>query len=811
MYFNQNIFKIFSQRFGYHWIWLLPLFLWVITLSGCISLKAGKYLNDARDYAQNPHYRQKALQYYQKAWNLYFRKEESPQNLRADILHEMGNLCYTLQEYETALKYYDQFRSMFPEQSHRQREIVTNSGVIYRYLGRYEEALEYFAEAQKIFEQLGPINPADPGKDYILNQLNLAVTLIKAERIPEARSILEKILPLLKNTKDYQYESALAQAIRGIIEAEQGNFPLALEDHQNALSIFETLQRPYDQTFSYHNIGLLYALDGKYEDALKFYTKSITLCQDIGDLETKWLAHYNLGNLLRDHADIENARKNYQEAIDIIESIRLKLRIDDFKTSFIEDKIKVYKALIDLSWEEGDREAAFDYLERAKSRALVDLLSNQRIELSRGIDRRLLKEKKRIDEKIRSILEKLEEENAKPVEQRTRMVHLTQDLQQARKDYQEFLRKVQRERFDEYASLIGANPYNFKAIQKFITDRTAFLEYVVLGDRLLIFVLTSKRELYIEKIEEKDFQKKLQGTVLAFRIDLAREIPGWQEKSQWLYSKLIAPVEQYLREQGIRTLCIIPYGILHYLPFGALQSESNEFLLEQYDIFYAPSSTVLKFALEKGEKRPITQLDQDNTHNQLLMLANPDNTLGYAEEEVRAIQMLYPQQETQLLIGSEVTEENVKAEAGNYRILHFATHGILDPAQPLFSGLVLANNEFLEVHEIFNELSLDNNSLVVLSACNTALGRRSEGDEIIGLSRAFMYAGAPSIIASLWAVDDQSTALIMQRFYKYLKEGSYTKTTALKASQISLLYDTEYPEFHHPHYWAAFEVIGSDR
>lgn len=797
MCLSENYLRRHTKKFLANSILLFCLFGSIVFLFGCNSLKAGRYLNDARDYSQNIRYRRKALQYYQKAWDLYF-ETAGESRLKAEMLYEMGNLSHTLQQYEHALRYYNRsLESLQFVEEELQLKILNNIGVIYRYLNIYEEALDSFEQARKILEQAKNV----PEQESFLIHLNRAITLVKLGNRQQALEILEGLLTS-ENKKKYAYETALTQTIMGILEAEYfKDIQKALEYYEQALTIFVELDKQYDVAMSYHNIGLFHAMQRKYQEAIQSYEQARDLSQDIGDQETTWLAYYNLGNIYKEQSDFDKALGNYKQSIDIIESIRSKLKIDDFKNSFIEDKVDVYKAIINLLLDKEKKEEAFNYLERAKSRALVDLLSNQRIQTREGIDERLIKKKERADDNIRILSGKLDEENSKPEKKRKEVVHLTENLRQARQDYQRLLHEIQLNN-PEYASLVSVNPPKLREIQNWIPDHTAFLEYLVLEDKILIFILT-RDELHV--VEDKEItQKELQGTVLAFRIDIEREMSDWREKSQWLYSKLIAPMEKHL--DNIDTLCIIPYGILHYLPFGALLNKSNnQFLLEQpYDLFYAPSATMLKFAFNKRDKRPLALPNQNNTHNLLLIFANPDGNLDFAEDEAKEIQKLYPQK-TLLLKESDATEGKVKDLVENYCLIHFATHGILDPVQPLFSSLVFADG-FLEVHEIFNEIALNNSSLVTLSACNTALGRRTEGDEIIGLTRAFIYAGAPSIMASLWAVDDQSTALIMQRFYEYLKENKYNnKAKALKEAQKSLL---KHPKFHHPYYWAAFELFG---
>lgn len=807
MYFRKDHSRCRLRRLLPNSHLLFCFFLALTFFSGCSPAiqqrEADRFIIKAQFHHQNFRHRE-ALQYYQKAWQTYETVDNPP--IQAALLYNIGNLYYDLQEYENALKYYRlslEF-SQFIEKEH-QIKIFNNIGVIYRYLGRYKEALGYFEKALESLGQAKTAKVFDLGKEHIIIHLNRAVTFVKLGNPQKALDILQE-LPTSHDTKKYKYEIALTQSIRGIIEAKYfDKIPEAFDSYEQALAVFKELDQHYDLAFSYHNLGLLYTWQKEYQKAIEYFTESLELSEKIGDQETTWLAYYNLGNVYEKRSDFIQAIQNYRDSIRVIESIRSKLKIDDFKTSFIEDKIQVYKALIHLLSERGEEEEAFNYLERAKSRALVDLLSNQKIQAREGIDERLIQEKEQADDRIRSLSKKLDKEYSKPGGKRKEAPRLIRELQQARQYYEHLLQEIQAENL-EYASLIHVNPLTLREIQNLnlIPNQTAFLEYLILEDKILIFILT-RENFHLEKVEVS--QRRLQGTVFAFRIDIEKEMPGWQEKARWLYSKLIYPAEPYLWE--IDTLCIVPYGILHYLPFGALivndgkevppESESPpQILLKKYNLFYTPSSTVLQFAMKKRK----------STQDRVLMFANPDQSLAYAEKEAEGIQKHYPQ--AKLFAKSAATEGKVKELGGNYHLIHFATHGILDPVQPLFSALVLADG-FLEVHEIFNEIALDNSNLVTLSACNTALGKRTEGDEIIGLTRALMYAGVPSIVASLWAVDDQSTALLMERFYQNLKQEGKVKAKALKHSQISLFEDPKHQIFHHPYYWAAFELIGDYR
>jgi CHAT domain-containing protein len=234
---------------------------------------------------------------------------------------------------------------------------------------------------------------------------------------------------------------------------------------------------------------------------------------------------------------------------------------------------------------------------------------------------------------------------------------------------------------------------------------------------------------------------------------------------------------------------------LHYLPFAAL-TNGTQYLGENYSLFTLPSASVLPFIQEKRKSE---------VHN-VLALGNPITELPdlqFAEQEAEFVASLYG---TQAWIGSDATESAVRAQVGDAGILHLAAHGEYNSNNPLFSTIYLAsdseNDGRLEVHEIFGLDLTIATDLVVLSACQTNIGAVSAGDEVVGLNRAFIYAGTPSVIASLWNVDDAATALLMERFYTYLRAGM-GKGEALRQTQIDVR--AQYP---HPYYWASFVLTG---
>lgn len=262
-----------------------------------------------------------------------------------------------------------------------------------------------------------------------------------------------------------------------------------------------------------------------------------------------------------------------------------------------------------------------------------------------------------------------------------------------------------------------------------------------------------------------------------------------------IHQALVAPVAGEIKTGR---LIMAPHGVLHKIPFGPL-TDGQTCLVDRYAITVVPSASVIPQVASKRKAKP----------GALLAMGNPQTEyvpLGFAEAEVDQIGRFFPAKK--VYVRDKATEQRLKREAAGPGVIHLACHGEFHDRQPLQSGLLLADgggdDGRLQVHEIFS-MNLRNASLVTLSACETALGTISTGDDMVGLSRAFIYAGTPSLIASMWEVDDQSTAILMTRFYENWQNKGMTKPEALRQAQLSL---KAMPDYCHPYHWAAFVLIG---
>ena len=322
----------------------------------------------------------------------------------------------------------------------------------------------------------------------------------------------------------------------------------------------------------------------------------------------------------------------------------------------------------------------------------------------------------------------------------------------------------------------------------------SLLEYLVTPTETIAWVVDAQRvEVFRVRIARRD----LVAQIRAFRQAIGGRAPlaEVQDKARGLYDRLLAPARPHMR--GDRLL-IVPHDVLHYLPFTALRSPEGRWLIEDYTTATLPSASVLKYLQGKGAAAGAPTL----------AVGNPDVgaalALRYAEREARLVGARYPG--ATVLVLEQATEAKAKAVSGAAGLLHFATHGELREQDPLSSALLLVpegqDDGRLEVREIFG---LDLNArLVVLSACETGLGQLSKGDELVGLQRAFLYAGTPAVVTTLWKVDDRASFRLMEHFYANLDASG--PAAALRQAQRATM-----AEFPHPFAWAAFGLTGVPR
>src|SRR5262245_6206321 len=600
-----------------------------------------------------------------------------------------------------------------------------------------------------------------------------------------------------------------------------GRLEESAEQYQRAFDYIKEWGLKYSgEAGLYGNMGEVHFAQKNFSQALENFKKVLALGQSRQmPGQIRW-ATSRIGDILRETGNPAEAVPYYQRAIEQIESTRALLESEQYRQSYFEGGVGVYGRMIQGLLASGKTEEAFNYSERARSRAFLDVLGTK-VQLA-NVKSGLLQEEMALQERVAGLKAKLPSADEPPGD-------LRRELREAEKAYDSFLAKVRKQN-KEQTSLMTVEPLTLKEVQELLQPGTTLVEYFVgpVGTRVWI----------IEKERMQSIRIRLGKQDLAERVKTLRdsifalgEKEKFNESSTSLYQELIQPV---LPHPGGKELIIVPHDVLHYLPFHALRSPDGRYLIEKYPISYLSSASLLQFVKEKRKAGGEKVLAFGNPD-----LGDPDKNLEFAELEAKEVKAAYP--ESSVYIGKEATEEKSKTFSPNHDILHFATHAQLNEDDPLSSAVLLAKEDTedgrLEVREIFG-LDLKAN-LVVLSGCDTALGKLSTGDELVGLTRAFIYAGTPSVVASLWSVDDSSTAHLMASFYRNLKTMS--KVEALRQAQLELIrgegrsdmlarrgvggigklgetQKSESPSQNpisvstsHPYFWAPFVLVGDGK
>ncbi len=448
-------------------------------------------------------------------------------------------------------------------------------------------------------------------------------------------------------------------------------------------------------------------------------------------------------------------------------------------------------------------EEALHYAQRAKARTFLDQVGNARIDPRATNNPELVEQEQTLLTDIRALEAVLSRLNSfdtlndtsggePPPLSDEQKAEVQVHLNEAYREYDHLLFRIKLNN-PEYASLRAVQASTLITVQQTLLPDVTLVEYYVVSDTQTLAFVVTQDSFHTEVISVT--RDSLSLAINQFFTETQTALSGIPTSLQSLYDALIAPIEPYLTNQQ---LLIAPHDVLHYIPFAALH-DGERYLIEQHALVQLPSASILPFILEKARR--------ESSGGSPLILGDPDGSLHFGRQETQAVAELY---DTTAHLGQAALEQLVWEQGPDASILHLAAHGTYNEYAPLFSRILLAadtEEEYdgvLEVHEVY-KLDLSNTDLVVLSACETRLGERSAGDEIVGLNRAFIYAGTPSVIASLWSVEDESTMELMVAFYDYVENKGYSKGEALRQAQLDLLQN---PDTAHPYYWAGFVLTG---
>lgn len=524
-----------------------------------------------------------------------------------------------------------------------------------------------------------------------------------------------------------------------------------------------------------------------------------------------------LGLLAEEDDDISTAISYYEQAIELVENIYLDIRLEPGQVAFASENIQPYHRMISLNITLNP-ELAFEYAERSRSRTLLYQLGSEKIDFGAGLSADSLQswqDQRAVVVNLRQqVADKLESRQSEP-NQATQQ-QLEEEILALRRrileveDGLDAIREEVETQNAVLAQVTKIEPLSLDQIQSALgRSNTTIISYYIVPDSS-----AGSGAVYAFIIDENSFEREILDIT---EEQLRSEIRRVRSNSDYevlleLHNAIIDPVLPHIKNQKV---VIIPHGVMNNLPFGALTSDGEAFFMEDYTVTYASSATFYALLQENRESKmgsiqasalvygnPATpEIFREHGENRAALGSLP----GAATEANNIASIL----DVEAQIGPQATETLLWTEARNVNVIHIAAHGVFDPTNPLASFMALADDAdrdgALEVREIYSLSLADNQPLVVLSACDTAVGGRSESDDVQSLSRAFLISGARSVVASLWKVDDEATQVLMTRFYENIINENMDPADALSDAQM---YVRSFEQWESPVYWAAFVLIG---
>jgi len=625
--------------------------------------------------------------------------------------------------------------------------------------GKYEEQLIYSVKSLRY------INPEYETALTILSLWLKAQAELKLDRKQTALETIEYAESLIDNLskrekKDFEEAfHATTLFIKGEILSSLSEADTAIKAYQHALKQIES-----ESMYFRH----------REENKQKFEAMVLT----------------SLGIL-----QVHKGRENLQQAILLGQDHETVNSIE------MENEEKRYIEMSKQRIAEGDYEEAQSLLEELHLRQHRYINRRTVLKLADFEKQQYIDEYHQKENKIKALTQKIEELSKSEQENQDLIKQFEHKRSQSKRELKTYLSRLQKEQPD-IAALLGAKPIELAAVQEQIPENTLLLQYLLLRDKLTIFGIKTST---IDITEVPINQEKLTELVKALRVAILsspnkknkqgktyREVV--HEIGRSLYNYLIQPISEKGYFKGIKQLCISPNSILHYLPFEALLDSQNQYLDASYSVSYINSTSILWVAMNRYASGI-----SKKTH--FVGFSNPDGSLPYTNTEVQNIAELFTS--PSLYINENAKKSVLQTVDFSRAFLHLATHGKFRTDKSTESYLIMADGK-LTIQEIWG-LPLKGLLLTTLSACQTGVGEIMSGDDLITLETSFIYAGSPSVISTLWQVDDQATSDLMRLFYEHLLDGM-TKADALVSAKREFRAQKE--AYNHPYYWAAFTLRG---
>lgn len=777
---------------------------WPVAEGNALS-NIGKIYNDVADW-------QKALEFYEQALPV-FRAAGRKQN-EAITLNNIGIAYFQAGETQKALDYLEQSLPLLREVKQKNTEAYTllNIGRVYRRMGENKKALDYFNQAQAMQREIG--NRANEGET--LDELGLAYSA-------------------------------------------EGQHEKALEYHRQAAEIQRSVGNLRREAIALTNLGEAYNRLEQPDKAIEPFTQSLSILRNIGDLSNAAIALKGIAQAEQKQGNLNDASKHIAESVSLIETVRARSGSLQLRASYRATMEKAYELYIDVLMQQhakaptqGFDAEALRVSERGRARSLVEKLSEAPIDIRAGIDAALLEKERDLKRVMNAKAQRemqLKARKGNPEELAT----LGKELSGLEDEYQQVQAAI-RKRSPQYSALTQPQPLGLKEIQQQLDRDTLLLEYALGEKRSYLWVVApdSLKTFELPRAEQiEKFAREASQSLAARSVVQSLESPAqrrariagadatFEKAAAELSRMILAPASA---EFGTKRLVIVADGALQSVPFAALPLAVNRPVILDHEIISLQSASA--FAVQRhnlanrtpapktvaviadpvfsvadarlrggpaetttdGPTRRIEHLPGTGTGQ----LSIP--RLPFTRTEADQILAVAPPNSSMKALGFRANRSIATSdELSKYRYVHFATHGYVDTTRSGLSAIVLSlvdeqgnpQDGFLRTHDIYN-LKLPA-ELVVLSACETGLGKAVTGEGLEGLTRGFMYAGARRVVVSLWNVNDKATAALMQRLYVGMLRSNKTPAAALRDAQIQMLRTRQWQS---PYFWAPFVMQG---
>ncbi|EAW34781.1 DUF2225 domain-containing protein [Lyngbya sp. PCC 8106] len=795
-------------------------------------MRIGQDYAELGDQKQALYFFYQARKVYQKSG--FYEGEIETLSWVGKIYSRAGNYQKALESFNQGLRIAHNINN-----SSKEASILSEIGDSYSELGDEEKALEFYNKALIIYKKLGNFKQ----QTDLLNKIGeLYQQLGNSEKALNFYQQALTISPDNNSLNQVQVSRNIAK-----LYSELGNLEKALEFYQQALNYNQR-----SSSYLYTDIGKVYSDLDQPQKALEFFNKSLDILNNKYP-EAEAENRFGIARVERKKGDLDTALTQIKTAISLIEKTRASKNSLEERLTFFASKQDYYEFYIDLLMElhqqdssKGYNAQALNISERSKARNLLELLASANTDIRKGVDPELVIQERSLQQQLDAVERRrveLYKSDESTLEQKT---NIDQEQQYLLQKYKQVQTKI-REKSPIYAALTQPQPLTLEQIQQQILDNeTLLLQYALGEKRSFLWAITKNSitsyELPSKALIEQAVKDFFRSTV----INQSRSPVNLSQNSESLFEMILAPVASQLNHQR---LAIVSDGILHYLPFSALSlpttSSEKEYLplVVNHEIVNLPSASTLSILRREAKHRtpasktiaivadPVFSAEDKRLETPALTRESWEqynlnrsarqldigvwNRIPGTRIEAEAILTLVPPSERIHAFDFAANRSTAtNSQLSQYKIIHFATHGLLNSVNPELSGIVLSmvdqqgnpQNGFLRLHDIFNlNFSAD---LVVLSACKTGLGQQVRGEGLVGLTQGFMYAGTPRVLVSLWDVDDQATAEMMSRFYRLMLQKKLSATAALRTAQLEMQTETQWKS---PYYWAAFTLQGEWR